>query len=101
MKLCVTSILLNFICLIYGDKVLVQRNNILHKKYSSAPHSEVLWFTQMPSLPLLLKNTEPLPDDSCKKQLDFYYRALNDGTLWAVQSKIFFREKIKTNKSNF
>lgn len=56
-------------------------------KDENSENKEILWFINMPSLPLLLENSNSLQNGECKKQLELYLKFLKNGTLWAVESK--------------
>ncbi|XP_043465527.1 O-acyltransferase like protein-like [Leptopilina heterotoma] len=43
------------------------------------------WFLNIPLLPIMVANSNSIPEGSCKKQLQLYLNHLKNGTLWATE----------------
>lgn len=51
---------------------------------------KIPWYLSVPSLPVLFATSSTFPEGECKRQVQKYLKELNNGTLWAVRSKLYY-----------
>lgn len=62
-------------------------------------NTESLNPVNLPLLPIIFAQSEDLPNGKCKKDAQRFLKELQNGTLWAVQSKCIKNYKICVNYS--
>lgn len=62
-------------------------NNI--KSDSGFKNYEISWYSKIPLLPVVFASSPTIPEGNCKRHALRYLEELRNGTLWAVQSKLF------------
>lgn len=63
----------------------IDRTSVNNEQIKNLKNS---WYLNIPILPIVVATSNSIPNGPCKKQLDLYLSHLNNGTLWATESKL-------------